>query len=241
MPTDALRPRAAFFDVDNTLIDLKSMFAFQAYYWRQRPPPGRSGDDSYRRFVDDLLAHPQRDDRQVLNRLFYESFAGRDCEDLSTLCEAWFAELLRERGDTLWIAPALALARRLGSEGHWLVAVSGSSEEILAPLLRHLGFDHCLATRLERQGGRYTGRIRPPQMIGPGKTQAVRDFIAIHGLDATDCAACGDHASDAGMLQSVGHAYVVPGDPLLEKLASLHGWRLLMPATAHAETMPLHA
>jgi HAD superfamily hydrolase (TIGR01490 family) len=219
--------RAAFFDVDNTLIDLKSMFAFQAYYWRQRPEPTLPAIETYRRFVARLEEHPQRADRSVVNRLFYESFAGRDCEDVRRLCECWFEAALYEHGEALWIGPALLLARRLKREGFVLVGVSGSSQDILAPLMAHLQFDHCLATRLEEHTGRYTGRIVPPQMIGTGKAQAIAAFMREHGLRAEHCVACGDHASDLPMLQAVGTGFVVPGDPLLEKLASIHGWQVL--------------
>lgn len=230
------RPRAAFFDVDNTLIDLKSMFSYQSFYWYHRPEPGVAPAQSFAAFVARLHDHPQRDDRRVVNRVFYESFAGRDCADVRRLGQRWFHEVVAEYGDGLWIAPALALAQRLRDDGYRLVGVSGSCEEIIAPLLDHLEFDHCLATRLEHSDGRFTGRLLPPQMIGTGKAEAIAGFIAEHGMRASDCVACGDHASDADMLKAVGSAYVVPGDPLLEWLAGQFGWQLLprtpMPANA---------
>lgn len=223
----SLTTRAAFFDVDNTLIDLKSMFSFQSFYWQQRPEKSQRPEQTYQHFVEALELHPERHNRQVINRLFYESFSGRDRGDMRTLGVQWFQAVLRERGEGLWIAAAVALARRLKADGYLLVGVSGSCDEILSPVLAHLGFDHTLATQLEHVEGRFTGRIDPPQMIGAGKVEALLAFVQRHGLQARDCVAVGDHLSDAPMLDAVGTAYVVPGDPLLENLAALKDWNLL--------------
>ena len=218
--------KAAFFDVDNTLFKLKSMFSFQEFYYQQQ-----GGADDYARFAATLSSHPQRHDRLVLNRFFYQSFAGRSQRALATLAEAWFAQLLQD-DDDVWIASARALAERLRAQGYRLVAVSGSTREILAPLLRHLQFDDCLATELEVEGDICTGRIAGTQMIGPGKATAMRDYAAQHGIALADCAACGDHITDAPMLEQAGAAWVVAGDPQLELLARQRGWPVL-PAAAH--------
>lgn len=189
--------------------------------------------DAYARLVERLQAHPQRHDRLALNRYFYESYNGWRHADVLALAERWFTMLQEEHGERLWIDAALALARRLRGEGYLLVAVSGSTHEILARVLRHLQFDACLATTLERDGAAYTGRIVPPQVIGEGKGEALHRFARARGLDLRDCVACGDHITDLPMLDAVGKAYVVAGDPALEALALARNWALLdMPAQA---------
>ncbi|MBM3115835.1 HAD family hydrolase [Jeongeupia naejangsanensis] len=217
-----MKRKAAFFDVDNTLLNLKSMFSFQQYYY------ARTGSgDAYPAFVQMLQDHPQRHDRQALNRLFYQSFSGRSQSVLRAIAEAWFAHQLGEYGDALWIRSALTLAGRLRAEGYQLVAVSGSSHEILAPLMRHLGFDACLATTLEVRDGFYTGQIDGLQMIGDGKGVAVRQYAAEQGIDLADCVACGDHITDLPMLFQTGLAFVVEGDPALEEVARQRDWPVL--------------
>ncbi len=213
--------KAAFFDVDNTLLNVKSMFSFQQFYYQQQ-----GGDDSYSAFVDRLQAHPQKHDRLVLNRYFYESFAGRRQSMLATLADNWFNALLSS-GPGLWIASARELAEQLREDGYRLVAVSGSTHEILAPLLRHLRFDDCLATTLDVQDDICSGRIAGIQMIGEGKAVAMRGYAADHGIALADCAACGDHITDAPMLEQAGKAWVVAGDPQLEQLALERGWPVL--------------
>jgi len=230
--------KAAFFDVDNTLLNLKSMFSFQEYFFANAPLPYRGQSQSYAQFVAQLEACPQRHDRLALNRLFYESFKGRRHSDITTLAEHWFNRLQDEPGDGPWVRSALALANTLRNEGYLLVAVSGSCHEILAPVLRHLKFDHCLATRLETLDGIYTGKIIPPQVIGDGKAQVITYLLKERSLDASACVACGDHVTDMAMLEAVGRQYVVAGDPALEQVAATRGWPVLQAAsTVHQQAL----
>lgn len=232
--------RAAFFDVDNTLLNLKSMFSFQQYFYEHAAAPWGGDAGAYARFTAQLQAHPQRHDRLALNRCFYESYRGWRHADVLALAERWFAHIARTHGERLWIEAALALARRLGGQGYLLVAVSGSSHEVLAPVLRHLRFDACLATTLERDGAVYTGGIVPPQVIGQGKADALHRFARERGIDLHDCVACGDHITDLPMLEAVGQSYVVAGDAALEAIALARNWPLLATSAQALEGQLAH-
>lgn len=222
--------RAAFFDVDNTLLNIKSMFAFQRYYldeWLPRCPTLVCATLTYAEFERNFELLAANHDRAALNRIFYESYAGHSQRGLADAARAWFAKLLAHRGDGLWIQPALNLAATLKGSGFHLVAVSGSSHEILAPVLEQLHFDDCLATKLENDGDRLTGKIVPPQMIGSGKAVAMQRWADQRDTQLKRCVGCGDHISDLQMLESVGSAWVVAGDPELESEALRRGWPIL--------------
>lgn len=217
---------AAFFDIDNTLLNLKSMFAFQEYFYAHASTQ-RGAFATYAEFVADLHAAAAPHDRLALNRRFYESFRGRRVDEVSQLAKQWFGAALAQHGDRLWIASALHLAGHLRRRGYLLVAVSGSAHEILRPLLQHLEFDACLATTLESDEGVYTGRIVLPQVIGDGKAAAMRRFADAHGIDLQRCIACGDHLTDLPMLEAADKQFVVRGDPALERVAMARGWQML--------------
>lgn len=224
--------RAAFFDVDNTLLNIKSMFAFQRYYldeWLPRCRTLASGALTYSEFERNFELLAANHERSALNRIFYEGYAGHSQQGLADAARAWFAKLLAHRGDGLWIKPALNLAATLQADGFHLVAVSGSSHEILAPVLEHLHFDDCLATVLETDGDRLTGKIVPPQMIGGGKAVAMQSWADKRGAQLKRCVGCGDHISDLQMLERVGRAWVVAGDPELEREAVIRDWPILRP------------
>lgn len=220
--------RAIFFDIDDTLIATKSMFDFQRFYFEHAPEyrdkdPDRLMDG----FRDALMRAVPDGRRDELNRIFYESFAGRDATMLSEIAEDWFSKLCARRGDALWVESALRLLEEHRAKGFLIVGVSGSCYEILRGIARHLGLDHLLAAKLEQREGHFTGRLIPPQTIGPGKRIAILEFAERVGLDLARSAACGDHRSDLAMLEAVGTAYVVAGDPLLEAAAHAHNWTIL--------------
>ena len=87
------KPCAAFFDVDNTLLNLKSMFSFQRFFYENAPEPWRGGAEAYARFLATLKAHPDKHDRLALNRFFYESYRGWRHDDVVALSQQWFEHL----------------------------------------------------------------------------------------------------------------------------------------------------
>lgn len=216
--------RFAFFDVDETLINLKSMFSFRAFYHRHRfgalcgPLADRL---AHRR----LMANGR--DRAEVNRAFYRAFRGHSQLAFAACARKWFAEVSKQ--PSLYIAPVLDALQRHRAEGIEPVFVSGSSVEILQPLADALGVRHVLANRLEVSRGRFTGELLPPQTIGDGKRAAVDAFLAQHGASAARCYGYGDHLSDLPLLEAVGLPTVVVRDPALVEVAHARGWPVLNP------------
>lgn len=214
----------AFFDVDDTLIDVKSMFSFQDYWYAE------TGDAEGRRvFLAEMNALRGQDAPwEILNRRYYAHFAGRSVEATRLCAEAWFAALERDR-PRLFHAAVVAELLALQDQGVEAVFVSGSFPELLAPSARRLGVRHVLATTMEVKDGRFTGAILPPQTIGEGKAAAVRTFLAGRGASAAACRAYGDDISDAPMLEAVGHPTAVTGGRGLAAYAERRGWRVIAP------------
>jgi len=229
MPT---QPPAAyvFFDVDGTLISIKSMFSFHDYFvlqWGTAAEVDRR--HRHQKFQDRMAGlHKAGAPREALNTAYYEFFCGLCPQDVATSARAWFAETSATT-PCLYLPATCARLALHRSEGVEPVFVSGSLPEILAPLADALGVNHILATDLELVDGRYSGRIRPPQTIGAGKAEAIQRFLSEHGVDSRQCLAYGDDRSDQPMLEAVGHPRVVAGDPVLEALAAQRGWPVLAP------------
>lgn len=214
----------AFFDVDDTLISVKSMLSFQTFWYE------RTGDELGRLAYDrDLRRHWHPGASwEFLNRLYYRHFAGRKPEQVDALGRAWFEHQRREAAPFYHANPCseLEMHQRLGREP---VFVSGSFPALLRPIAEELGVSHILATRLEARGGRYTGEILPPQTIGAGKAQAIGEFLGARHCAAELCYAYGDDVSDFPMLEAVGHPTVVSGGRELEAKARALGWRVIAP------------
>lgn len=225
----AAAPQAwAFFDVDGTLLRLRSMFAFEEYFLDAEATARRGRWLAVRRACSRfVLRHVLlRLPRATANRLYYARFRGRSAELVAHRAREW-ARMLLVRADGLFVGPALRELRRLSAAGYSPALVSGSSNEILAPFAAALGVDVVLATELEMRGGVYTGRIRGEQFIGDGKRKSVVAFLARHGGNATCCYAFGDHISDAPLLEAVGHPRAVAPCPDLRALAEQRGWPII--------------
>lgn len=226
MKTDTQKVQSAvFFDVDDTLISVKSMLSFQDFWYEQTGD--FEGQDAYHQ---DLKKHWHPEACwSFLNRLYYRHFADRAVREVIDRGHQWFVRTKAESAPFYHPGP-LSELRAHQREGRAVVFVSGSFPALLQPIARELGVEHMLATRLEVKDGRYTGEILPPQTIGDGKAAAVRGFLKTHGLAPDHCYAYGDDISDLPMLESVGRPTVVTGGRALEAKARELGWRMIAPA-----------
>ncbi|MFC3995920.1 HAD family hydrolase [Nocardiopsis sediminis] len=222
MPAETAAPRAlAFFDVDETLITIKSMFDFYDFFLAAI---GHSEDEQARlREQARSLLKPGMP-RKEGNRLFYRRFAGYSTAEVAKHGQAWFDKRLAEGG--LFNGDVLAALRRHRAAGLNTVLVSGSFTACLDPVAEHAGADAVLCTRLEEQGGVYTGEVLR-SMIGDGKARSARELITELGVSAADCHAYGDHTSDLELLTLVGHPVVVGDNAEMRTEAAANGWPVL--------------
>lgn len=214
----------AFFDVDDTLIDVKSMLSFQVFWYASRPDDGER-----ERYLRDIEQHlHERASWEELNRRYYHYFAGRKVVEVEQAGQAWFRWQTESRDD-FFHSGTLAELRWHQKEGREPVFVSGSFPALLQPVADQLGVRQILATRMEVAGDSYTGEILPPQTIGTGKAEAIRMFLGAVGGNSEDCYAYGDDISDLPMLQAVGHPRVVSGGRGLVECARERGWTVIPP------------
>ncbi|MEU9072189.1 HAD-IB family hydrolase [Streptomyces sp. NPDC048109] len=218
-PTPLPPSRLVFSDVDETLIDCKSMFDFLDHYLSEHY--GSDGADRAGRVRAELLARAARGvPREETNRAYYRAWAGEPVTRVAESGERWFARRSADPSFFLAGTRAALLEHRAG--GAALILVSGSFPAVLDPLARAIGARHVLCTRPEERGGRFTGAIVGQPMIGVDKGTAVREVLAAYPtVDPADCFAYGDHVSDLPMLAEVGHPVLV-GDRR-ELLARLPG------------------
>ncbi|GHE14461.1 HAD family hydrolase [Streptomyces alanosinicus] len=220
----------AFFDVDDTVVRLKTMFSYQEYYYTHTgllpSVLGRWRAERYEATRRRQLA--QGRPREFINRTYYQTFRGRRPEQVADLARRWYTEV-RHQGDGLYLPGALRALRERQEAGDEVVFVSGSMVDILRPIAEELGVTRMLATRLVTEGGRYTGEIVPPQTIGLGKAEAVRSFLRDSGASPAVCWAFGDDRSDLPMLAEVGHPVFVSAQPEIAELAGTHGCQLIRP------------
>jgi HAD superfamily hydrolase (TIGR01490 family) len=212
--------RAAFFDLDKTVIAKASIAAFGGPFYR--------GGLINRRLVVRALAS------QVvyLHLGASEQKLERVRESMLTLTRGWDREKIREivrealeeTVEPIIYAEALDLIEAHRAAGDRVYLVSASPEEIVQPLADHLGVDGAIASRAVVDGeGRYTGEMEF-YAYGPFKAEAIRDLAAHEGIDLGVSSAYSDSYTDLPMLEAVGNPVAVNPDRVLAKVARERGW-----------------
>jgi HAD superfamily hydrolase (TIGR01490 family) len=212
--------RAAFFDLDKTVIDRASIAAFGR--------PFRKGGLISRRTVV----------RAVFSQLVFlhlgadEQRLARVRQSMLRLTKGWERQRVREivretllqTIEPIIYAEALELMEQHRLAGHRVYLVSASPEEIVLPLAELLGADGAIATRGETDlQDRYTGELAF-YAYGPGKAEGMRDLAAVTGIDLSASTAYSDSATDIPMLEAVGHPVAVNADRALSKVARERHW-----------------
>jgi HAD superfamily hydrolase (TIGR01490 family) len=210
---------AAFFDMDNTLLRCNSGRRWIGYLRRR----GEMTRTEMMRALSWLARYKFTllDFENVTKRVV-AGMAGGDEAELAEKCRLWVhAEILSE-------VHATARERIAGhrKDGHLCVMLSSSPPYVTEPVAEALGLDGVLCTRLEVEGGKFTGRIRPPACYGTGKVHWAEQFAAQEQVDLTSSWFYTDSYSDLPMLKRVGQRVVVNPDPRLRRYARRARWTI---------------
>lgn len=211
---------AAFFDVDNTMVNGTSMIQlgkglYRRGYFDAKVIARAVWLETSFRFSGEKHTHID----EVRNSLL-QVISGRTVaevqEDIKQIYEAAIAPRIVPR------TKALALAHQTAGTPVWLVtAAPADLAEVIAA---DLGMSGALGTRGESRDGVFTGRIEGDFLHGPAKATAVRALADREGFDLANCHAYSDSYNDLPLLQLVGHAHVVNPDHRLKLHAKAHGW-----------------
>ncbi|MGW6377436.1 HAD family hydrolase [Rhodococcus sp. NPDC055112] len=214
--------QVAFFDVDETLITVKSMFAFLEHWLWER------GDDGseYSRLRDALRRQAAGGaPREEVNRSYYRTFRGVPLVELEESGRRWYREF--ESTAAPYYAETLGALRDHRDAGAAIVLLSGSFAPVLGPIGEAVGADRIVASRPVIDGqGVLTGEVERP-MIGQAKAEVVTSVLVELGVDTGNSYGYGDHDSDLAFLEAVGHPGLRGDDPVLLARAARDRWRIL--------------
>ena len=116
--------------------------------------------------------------------------------------------------------------RELKQTGYFLIAISGSQQELVEPFAKKYGFDAWAAQVYERQGDAFTGTITAKTYTN--KDKILQRIINKHGLTLAGSYAFGDSEGDRHLLAMVEHPVVFnPTEKLLE-IAKTNGWPIVL-------------
>ncbi|WP_425413407.1 HAD family hydrolase [Micromonospora pallida] len=230
-PTDAEPPArpepdptaAAFFDVDNTMMQGASIYWFaRGLAARKYFTTGDLARFAWQQLRFRLLATEHAGDMTHAREAALAFVEGWRVDDVERLTEEIFDELMAPR---IW-AGTRKLAQRHLDDGMRVWLVSAAPVEIGRVIAARLGLTGAVGTVAEIVDGVYTGRLVGDLMHGPAKAEAITQLAAVEGLHLSRCVAYSDSVNDLPMLSAVGRAVAVNPDGVLLRTARERGWEV---------------
>ncbi len=214
---------AAFFDVDNTVMQGASIFHLarglhRREFFTTRDILGAAWKQAYFRIVG--VEDPEHVADARASALSF--IAGHTVSELEALGEEIFDERMAHR---IWPGTR-ALAQLHLDQGQRVWLVTAAPIEIATIIAHRLGLTGALGTVSEHVDGVYTGRLVGEMLHGPAKAVAVAALAEREGLDLARCSAYSDSYNDLPMLELVGDPCVVNPDARLREHARERGWRV---------------
>lgn len=217
--------RHLYIDLDDTLVPFDS---FPPYLWKILPRIGV-------RSLPFLAGLPYRSlpgKRRLLRPALAHALKGLPCAPIDEMGARFAREVLYPQA-RLWLPqaakalPALPASGKahvivpvhekpLATTGLGITLASMSLDMVVEPLAALMGAD-ALSTRLEREGGVFTGRLAGPQCAGKGKADMIAAHAAGFGISLSEAGLITDHHRDIPALEIVGQRYLInPSERLTE-------------------------
>jgi HAD superfamily hydrolase (TIGR01490 family) len=214
--------RAAFFDVDKTLIPGSSLFLLaRGLYERDFLRVRDILRYAWGQFAFIAIGKERAKGIEQSRDSSLSFVKGRHQDEL----RGWGREIAEER-----ILPRVYedIARVIESHkdaGHETYLVTAAPVELATHLAQALGMSGALGTISELDDeGRYTGRLVGDILHGPAKAKAIEEMAAERNILLENSFAYSDSRNDLPLLEAVGNPHAVNPDTELRKIARARGW-----------------
>jgi HAD superfamily hydrolase (TIGR01490 family) len=214
---------AAFFDVDNTIMQGASIFHLarglhRRKFFTTKDIVKATWQQLYFRVAG--VEDPEHIAKARSSALAF--IAGHRVTELEEISEEIFDEHMAGK---IWPGTR-AIAQWHLDRGQRVWLVTAAPVEIASTIARRLGLTGALGTVAEHVDGVYTGELVGEMLHGEGKAAAIREIAERDGLLLEDCYAYSDSSNDLPMLSLVGHPCAVNPDSTLRAHAKANGWRV---------------
>ncbi|GGK50642.1 hydrolase [Nocardia camponoti] len=214
---------AAFFDVDNTLVQGASIVHFaRGLAARKYFKTSDLVDVAWKQVKFRVTGKENTSDMNSGREKALSFIAGRETAELAALGEEIYDEII---ADKIWPGTR-ALAQMHLDAGQQVWLVTATPVELANVIAKRLGLTGALGTVAESVDGKFTGRLVGDILHGLGKAHAVRTLAIREGLNLKRCTAYSDSHNDVPMLSLVGTAVAINPDSDLREVAKNRGWEI---------------
>jgi HAD superfamily hydrolase (TIGR01490 family) len=208
----------ALFDLDNTLLGGDSDYLWGRFLVEQGIVDGDAYEQQNQQFYDQYKAG-------TLDIQAFLAFSLRPLAEHSPAkLHAWREQFLTSLIDPIVLPEALALVERHRSQGDTLVIITATNRFVTAPIAARFGITHLIATEVEMDGERYTGRSTGIPCFQHGKVERLDLWLQENTVDLTSSWFYSDSHNDLPLLEQVSNPVAVDPDDKLAQAARARGW-----------------
>ncbi|MEJ6761395.1 MAG: HAD-IB family hydrolase [Candidatus Planktophila sp.] len=213
--------RAAFFDVDNTLVRGSTLY-FLGRGMYQRGFFTKA--DISRFVVANLRFRMTGTEKQEVIEKFQNAatdfIGGHAVEGIKKIGEEIYDEFVSPK---LWQG-TFDIAKSHLDKGEEVWLVTAAPQDMANIIAQRLGLTGALGSKARVLDGVYTGTLDGKLLHGVEKALAIQELAKTHGYDLADCYSYSDSHNDIPLLQAVGHPCAINPDAVLRIRALAEGW-----------------
>lgn len=213
--------RAAFFDVDNTLVRGSTIyFLGRGMYQR-----GFFTKADISRFVlanlrFRLTGTEKQDEINRFQKSAQDFIGGHNVSEIKSVAQEIYDEYV---SPSLWEG-TIDIAKEHLNDGVEVWLVTAAPEDMAKLIAERLGFTGALGSKAAIVDGHYTGEMNGPLLHGKEKAEAIRQIAKERGFILEDCFGYSDSHNDLPLLQTVGHPSAINPDAILRIRALKENW-----------------
>ena len=214
--------RLALFDLDNTLLAGDSDFEWAQFLIDQGVLDREVYEARNQQFYDQYKA----------GTLDIHEFLDFQLKPLSrhprAQLDAWHREYMATRIVPMVAPGTPALLRRHAADVQMIVTATNSF--VTAPIARHLGVAHLIATEPEQVDNAFSGRVAGTPSFREGKVARLEQWLAEQEKtwdDVEESWFYSDSLNDLPLLERVSHPVAVDPDATLRRHAEARGWPVI--------------
>ena len=213
--------RAAFFDVDNTLVRGSTIyFLGRGMYQR-----GFFTKADISRFVlanlrFRLTGTEKQDEINRFQKSAQDFIGGHNVTEINTVAQEIYDEYV---SPALWEG-TIEIAQRHLNDGVEVWLVTAAPEDMATLIAERLGFTGAIGSKAAIKDGFYTGEMNGPLLHGREKATAIKELAREHGFDLEECFGYSDSHNDLPLLLTVGKPSAINPDAILRIRALKEKW-----------------
>lgn len=211
----------ALFDLDNTLLGGDSDYLWGRFLVEQGIVDGDRYERENQRFYDQYKAGTL--DIQAFLAFSLAPLAEHPPAQL----HAWREQFLTRMIEPIVLPQAQALVERHRAAGDTLLIITATNRFVTAPIAARFGIEHLIATEVEMDGERYTGRNTGIPCFKEGKVLRLQHWLKAQQANLKDSWFYSDSHNDLPLLEQVAHPVAVDPDDTLSHQARSRDWPII--------------